>query len=279
MRYLKTALICSIALLLFVHGYASDRLQLVYTNIGVGTWTTFNPGTKDSYLNSFKPDFYFKKGNLSWHIGIPLQYSIEYIPRNPGFAQWNDVVKYSFNVVDLATDLGWKIGPVEPTIGIALPTGYNSNDFSGAWVGSGNRQAVLGLNFSLGNYTDKIHGGGNVNISTTINGFKDGAAFDAGVITTSGSLKGTWRVNNRWETGADVYITYGDYGRNWEKVQPGWKPYMRTTSIVPALSVRRQLSPHTDVGLRAGYGASFDPSDASKKPTQVIVGGLSLAIY
>jgi hypothetical protein len=160
-----------------------------------------------------------------------------------------------------------------------LPSGYNSNDYSGAWVGSGNRQAVAGLNVSLGKYEDKVRGGICINISTTINGFKDGGAFEAGVITTSGGFKGNWRVNNRWETGADVYIAHGDYGKNWEKVQPGWKPYMRTTSIVPAISVRRQLTAHTDVGLRAGYGASFDPNDASKKPTQVIVGGLSLAIY
>lgn len=258
---------------------ADNRLKLVFTNIGIGTWTTLNSGVKSSFLNSFKPDFYFKAGNLSWHIGVPLQYSIEHLPRNQNLFRNNEIIKYSFNAVDIVTDIGWRIGPIEPTIGIVLPTGYNPTDYSGAWVGAGNRKVVAGLNVSLGKYEEKIRGGANINISTTINGLEDGAAFDAGVITVSGSLKGTWRINKQWETGADVYITHSDYGKNWEKVQSGWKESMRTTSIVPALSIRRKLSSHTDAGLRAGYGRSFDPHDSSKNPTQVIVGGVSLAIY
>jgi hypothetical protein len=276
---LKVLFIYSIVLIMHAQGFAFDKLKLVYTSVGIGTWTTLNPGVKNSFLNSSKPDLYFKAGNLSWHISVPLQYSVEYLYKNRSIGRYNEIIKYSFNVVDIATDVGWRIGPVVPNIGIVFPTGYNANDYSGAWVGSGNRKIFVGLNFPIGKSEGKVKGSGNVNVSTTINGYKDGAAFESGIVKYSGSLKGTYQLNKLWDAGADVYVTHGTYGKNWEKVQPGWKEAMRTTAIVPALSVRRKLSSHTDIGIRAGYGTSFDPHDSSKEPTQIIVGSLSLAIY
>lgn len=256
---------------------AEADFRLTYSNFSIGTWTTFALPEKNSFLNAAKADLYFSLYGLTWYVGVPLQYSVEYYPALGVFdypGPRPKEIKWSLYFVDVSTWVGKDFGAFSPRIGVDIPTGY-PNDPNMAWVGSGNVKLSPGIGYSIGKSEDRFHG----KVDAGVSYFLTNGAYGAGSIAAALSMSQTWNFRPSWAAALEMYATYSKFSA----VRNGW--YYQPWTIVPSISLHKRLARHEEGGIRFGYGATFGSvrgspeigvSDGAKG---VLVASVSCAVF
>jgi hypothetical protein len=256
---------------------AKADFRLTYSNYSLGTWATFALPEKNSFLNAAKADLYFSVYGLTWYVGIPLQYSVEYYPALGVFdypGPRPKEIKWSLYFVDASTWVGKDFGAFSPRIGVDIPTGY-PKDPNMAWVGSGSIKLSPGMGYSVGKSDNRFHG----KIDAGLSCFLTNGAYGAGSIAAALSLSQAWHFWPSWEAAAEMYDTYSRF----TGVQNGW--YYQPWTVIPLISVHKRVATHGELGIRLGYGATFGPVrgspeiGVSSRAKGVFVASVSCAVF
>lgn len=247
---------------------ASFRINALTT--GLSSWVFF-PKHREAYsaYNKLAFDGYFSYGKFTGFLGLPFQYTLDkrdYVSIN-GKRVPGDTLLGEFACGDLSMYIGYRLGKLEPRIGLIFPLGYKTN--TGVWLGSKNVILKTGAGFSGDlNKKLKLRYGGELYFKYYIGGYPeiDGALGKKGSWSIDPDLKVTMQTSKKWKIGVETLGGYRKLYPKWLK-KGSFQGYELSCSLVPHFIASYDMSYKSYISGKIGLGPSF------KKSVESVVSG------
>lgn len=245
-----------------VEGKAAKKIKFHTGPVtcGISSWMSHYPG-RDA-LNAYNKlafDSYFSYGKLKGFVGIPLQCTVE--KRDSlnvnGRKIPYDTVFSAFALGDFTTYVGYKIGNIEPRIGVTFPLFYKTN--TGVWLGSKNVVLKTGFGFSGDLYKKlRLRYGGEIYYNLYVAGYPeiDGSLGKRGSWYIDPDIKVTSKVTKKLTVGLETLCGFKKLYPSWLKYG-SFQGYELSSSIVPHAIFSYEFSWKYYISGKAGFGAGF----------------------
>jgi hypothetical protein len=227
---------------------------------GISSWVVYPVDFEifNAY-NKLSFDAYFSYGKFKGFAGFPILYTIsekEYVQVN-GIKVPGDTIVGKTAAGDFSAYIGFRIGSIEPRIGIVFPLGYATN--TGVWLGSKNIILKSGLGFS-GNQSKKLKliFGGECYLNYYIAGFPQiaGSQGKRGSYSLEPDFKLSTERFKKLKFGIETLAGFKKFYPIWLKYN-SFQGYELSSSVVPHIFASYDLSPRMYISGKCGFGPTF----------------------
>ncbi|MBD3392953.1 MAG: hypothetical protein GF418_12680 [Chitinivibrionales bacterium] len=257
-------ILAALSILIGLAGNAQTlSVDLVTTGAGSWIYIAKDAGSEVLYFNKVPVNAYVSFMGFKAFAGIPLLWSV----RTKGGAYDNGLVR----LADINLYVGRPVGPLEPRLGVKVPTGYRTDR---VWIGSRNvkLQAGLGLNSEV-REVGRLNAAGEVMFDLYLPGPNALAMWKSWELLPS--FKISFRPVERTRIGLELLASVKSvyWAQDWRET---------TLGTVPNLYGEFALSDRVYLNLKAGAGPTLkkSPDDARLRHRGNSVNlGIALNIY